>query len=426
MKRLLVSLLVISSIASAGFALSNAFFSDTETSVGNTFAAGKVDLLIGNDSYYNGNVSGVTSFPLGNLSENTLFFNFDDIKPSDWGEDTITLQVDDNNAWVCADLSLTANLENTCNEPELLDEPLCQSNDIGELGDAVNFAFWVDDGDNVYELNESLFASGSATQLLTQSTWALADSQSNIFPDRPLIGGQEYYIGKYWCFGQLTPVPQPQNNTNSPTTNSGFTCNGSTLDNSTQTDSLEASLTFRAVQSRNNPDFTCSDTDTLWMIGQEQINQTDNPVAEFNFTGLGQYPDPGNYTPSYTRNIILPFDPTADQQFPWNSDFSNGYARTILINFNYAGATTDALLTLRWSPGASGTERKQIYLNDNLIQSIGPITGTSSPDWWSNYPMRIDTATLTNLTPGNHQLRLEQTTGNGTVWDYIKLEKLYP
>jgi len=260
MKRLLVSLLVISSIASAGFALSNAFFSDTETSVGNTFAAGKVDLLIGNDSYYNSTFNDGTSFDLGNLSDNTLFFNFNDIKPSDLGEDTITLKVDDNDAWVCADLSLTANLENTCNEPELVDEPACLLDDTGELGDAVNFAFWVDDGDNVYEDNETIFASGTAAQILTQTTWALADSQSNIFPDRPLIGGQEYNIGKAWCFGDLTPEAQPQNDENHPTTHPGFTCDGSTLDNSTQTDSLEASISFFAVQSRNNPDFLCSGT----------------------------------------------------------------------------------------------------------------------------------------------------------------------
>ena len=32
-----------------------AFFSDTETSQGNTFTAGAIDLLVDNESYYNGN-----------------------------------------------------------------------------------------------------------------------------------------------------------------------------------------------------------------------------------------------------------------------------------------------------------------------------------------------------------------------------------
>ena len=32
-----------------------AFFSDTESSTGNVFAAGSLDLLIDNESYYNGN-----------------------------------------------------------------------------------------------------------------------------------------------------------------------------------------------------------------------------------------------------------------------------------------------------------------------------------------------------------------------------------
>ena len=56
-----------------------AFFNDRETSTGNTFAAGAVDLKIGNESYYNGAVSTSTSWSLANLTIEK-FFDFPDLK----------------------------------------------------------------------------------------------------------------------------------------------------------------------------------------------------------------------------------------------------------------------------------------------------------------------------------------------------------
>ena len=55
-----------------------AFFSDTETSTGNTFAAGAIDLGIDNESYYNGVFNADTSWDLSDLTDQ-LFFDFQDI-----------------------------------------------------------------------------------------------------------------------------------------------------------------------------------------------------------------------------------------------------------------------------------------------------------------------------------------------------------
>ena len=88
-----------------------AFLSDTETSTGNVFTAGAIDLEVDNESYYNQNVCvenpnggsnepywiwqgnspypvpGTpcsTSFEPSNL-DGLLFFNFRDLKPDDEG-----------------------------------------------------------------------------------------------------------------------------------------------------------------------------------------------------------------------------------------------------------------------------------------------------------------------------------------------------
>ena len=270
MKRLSISLLVIAVLVVATLQLSSAFFSDTETSQNNVLAAGAIDLKIDNTSYYNGQASPDTTWSLDDLDgKNHLFLNFNDIKPSDWGEDTISVHVNDNEAWSCVDIALTSNDDNTSTEPELEDGDLPEDTNNsfdGELAQNVNFIFWVDDGDNVLETNEysnNLIASGSAQTILDGAHWTLADSAKNIVGGsvgEGLLSAQTYHIGKAWCFGALTPNPLAEGQGVNPTVNSGILCNGANLNNITQTDKLTADFTFRAEQHRNNPNFRCDGT----------------------------------------------------------------------------------------------------------------------------------------------------------------------
>jgi hypothetical protein len=268
MKRLLVSILTIGIVSLVAFEWSRAFFSDTETSAANTFQAGAIDLKVGNESYYNGQVSEITSFEAKDLVIEK-FFNFTDIKPNDWGEDTIELVVQTNDAWACVEIEMTHNDDFSCTEPEEIDDVLC--NEVegnlfdGELADQVEFVFWNDDGDNVLEEGENILAGGKVSEILTNNKWqgVLADANEHNLggvDGQPMKGMQSYFIGKGWCFGTLTPLPLSQdgvNNTRSPLTDSGFLCDGTQLNNSAQTDILMADVRFTAVQARNNPDFVC-------------------------------------------------------------------------------------------------------------------------------------------------------------------------
>jgi predicted ribosomally synthesized peptide with SipW-like signal peptide len=266
MKKILPSLLVSLVIALGAIRATSAFFSDTESSTGNVLQAGKVDLKIDNTSYYNHLLNQGTSWSLNDLTDK-LFFNFTDLKPSDIGEDTISLHVDNNNAWACMKVNLTRNADNTCTEPELIDDPTCTNpgEGQGELAQALHFTFWVDDGDNILETGETVFKEGTAQALFDDSNWTLADSSSNLFePSGPLLGSKTYYIGKAWCFGTLSESPLPQDGfgaggPNSPAnTTGGVTCDGTSLNNATQTDIVMGDISFTAEQSRNNPNFLCN------------------------------------------------------------------------------------------------------------------------------------------------------------------------
>lgn len=279
-----------------------AFFSDTETSTGNTFTAGAIDLGIDNESYYNGAFNQGTSWELdfdvdpqtnpGGLPH--LFFNFNDLKPGDYGEDTISLHVNNNEAWACVDVSLTKDDDVDCTEPEndvdaengACDDPDSPLDlDDGELADAVEFLWWADDGDNVLEEQENVINSGVVLGALSvggsPATVPLASPSGGVLSSSPLTGAQTYYIGKAWCFGDIAADPDDQDgvgnvktpagdnagtgiNGNDPNgtagepVDGGFSCSGaSSAGNETQTDSLMADISFRVEQSRNNPNFYC-------------------------------------------------------------------------------------------------------------------------------------------------------------------------
>lgn len=284
-KKIIVSLSVIGLVAAIAIGGTIAYFSDTETSAGNLFAAGSIDLEIDNHCFYNGDECYCTdpqdpqtctwqtgpnagqlctcTWGLTNL-DGELFFNFTDLKPGDWGEDTVSLHVYNNDAWACVTFDNMVDDDNGCTEPEEEDGDSTCGDDEGELSQYLYFFFWADmcfepeianPGDNVFQpwCEEPLMA-GWANEILPGTTYTLAaPGYDNVFTgvmDEPLTGSDDYYIGKVWCFGELDWIPGGP-------MGAIFTCDGEPVDNIPQTDSLEADIIFYAEQSRNNPNFTC-------------------------------------------------------------------------------------------------------------------------------------------------------------------------
>ena len=270
MKKILLGLLVTGTVGAVALAATSSFFSDTETSTGNVLQAGSIDLIIDNHSYIDQTGNGLvenagTTWRATDLT-NQLFFNFTDLKPGDLGEDTISLHVDSNPAWVCADISLTANSDETCTEPENAavdgENGACVVETNGQNGDlaqALNFIFWKDDGDNVLEDGETVLTQGPASGILDGAHWALFDSSTG----SPTDPEQVYWIGKAWCFGTLSENRVAQDTLGGQPTNgpdvrgAGVTCDGAPVNNVAQTDLLRADVTFRAVQQRHNDPFYC-------------------------------------------------------------------------------------------------------------------------------------------------------------------------
>jgi predicted ribosomally synthesized peptide with SipW-like signal peptide len=271
-KKIIISLSVIAAVAAVVIGGTISYFSDTETSTGNTFTAGSIDLKVDSTQHYNNAVcvnnawalepnktADTPQYPvIGSACDGTWvaadlgaqkFFNFADIKPGDSGENTISLNVTNNDAWACADVNVTKNADVTSTEPELAAGDTLAvpgSTTDGELAQNVYFTAWADDGDNIWEANEPLLFtnhSGPASDVLGGKTYTIADSTTGA-----MTGGSTKYIGLAWCAGTQTVNETAHT----------ITCNGATMGNNAQTDMMEASIAFRVEQSRNNAGFTCA------------------------------------------------------------------------------------------------------------------------------------------------------------------------
>ncbi len=217
-KSILISLSVIAAVAAIAVGGTIAYFSDTETSTGNTFTAGSLDLIV--------DINSVVQNPLSGP-----IFEEPDMKPGDSGERTISITVDDNPACGFVNFNLTSDLDNSCTEPELVDEPACAQNPLGELNDNVVWTIWsdmavanprilecveVEPGDNIYspECGDVQLTTGS---LVANKSWSIGEL--------PITPNQQYY-GIAW---QLPGA----------------------VNNIVQSDSFTADMIINALQKRN-------------------------------------------------------------------------------------------------------------------------------------------------------------------------------
>lgn len=171
------------------------------------------------------------------LQEGDVFWNFTDVKPADWGKNTISLHVYSNDAYVCLMPKNVKDDENTVLKPETLagDNAL---NGIpnGELSSELEFFMWQDnDADNTYDLGEPILVpAGTAFKDIASTQLALSSPA-------PVT-----LVGVQWCAGDQALA------------GANVTCDGNGMGNIAQTDKTIADFVAYAVQKRNNPNFSCA------------------------------------------------------------------------------------------------------------------------------------------------------------------------
>ena len=259
MKKIIISGSVVVAVAALVTGATIAFFNDTETSTGNIFTAGSIDLTV--DSFgatYNGvNVPGQQTWFAEDLT-NQKFFTFDDIKPGDHGTRHISLHADDNPAWACLLVTNKEDEENDLNDAE--EDAGDNTENKGELSKYISVFGWQDDNSNgVYDPNNNekpLKIQGDPDFDLLSFfdvfyDLDIADSQSGTDPLPPTGSAATRNIGIAWCVGTQTVDHDT----------GAISCDGSGVQDDAQTDEFSADVVLYAEQVRNNPNFKCADVD---------------------------------------------------------------------------------------------------------------------------------------------------------------------
>lgn len=232
-----------------------AFFSDIETSNGNTFTAGSIDLSVGSNFTSLANGSG--SVALTNDVNGAVLYTFTDLKPGDSGEGAFPLSVSSNEAYACARSTIDSMPDNGINEPEGEAGDITDGADAGELQNFLQFAIYADqNSNNQYDLGEPLNvnqfggdSNGFTAAEISAAGWIpVADptAPNTWLTIASLTPSTTYNAGFMYCFGNF---------------DSDGDCNlvANPSDNLAQTDGVGGSIEFMAVQTRNNGVFSCSE-----------------------------------------------------------------------------------------------------------------------------------------------------------------------
>lgn len=229
MKKILISLSIILVVASFTIGVTSAYIFRPKFVIGPSCeidCGGGLDLKI--------DIDGVIYNPL-----NRPIFQVKDMKPGDWGEETLSFHVN-KNACGFVFIDLRQDRENGCNEPEKSVDYTCGNpgRRQGELNDEVRWVIWKDEGsvagwqcgntshcssdsqegDNVLNGIETVLLSGTL-------------NMDKIFGLGDLIASQVSYYGIQWCFGDW---------------GQNWSCQGQALGNETQTDSFRANMIIKA------------------------------------------------------------------------------------------------------------------------------------------------------------------------------------
>jgi predicted ribosomally synthesized peptide with SipW-like signal peptide len=273
-RRIIGSIIFILALGLGLFTVTRSLFSDTETSTGNTFTAGKFNLEVGSQCTYNGEVQASCNWLTPKDLTGDLFFNFADIKPGDYGENTLKLKVDNNDAWICAQVANLVSNDNGCDAPENLVDQTCGPNQ-GELQDNLLLTVWKDaDCDNQIDVtNAGQCVSNNPSFEADCHTLTNAEICNTVTPP-----GEPNNLLCHWVSGEPTedviladqparggiwPIADASTGSGPLTRNQAYCLGVSwkvplTTTNIIQTDSLAGDIEFTAIQARHQANFTCA------------------------------------------------------------------------------------------------------------------------------------------------------------------------
>jgi len=169
--------------------------------------------------------------------------------------------------------------------------------------------------------------------------------------------------------------------------------------------------------------------ETVWQIGDVETDACDGGLLT-NYADEFNWGDPAgpctagptlDVRPDYTTPFVVGTTPTGE--FPYNSNYVRGYATDFDVHWD-GELPFGGELIVSWSPGASASEKKVV--SDGFPTWTLTAIGAPKPGegWFlDTYPLVKDSNSVDPVASGTHTINFLHTQGDGTFWDWIRLER---
>ena len=164
-------------------------------------------------------------------------------------------------------------------------------------------------------------------------------------------------------------------------------------------------------------------TETVWQIGYVETVDSGTGQLTCYFDEFNHQPDDPLWPPFPVFADPFVVETSSFNEFPFNSNFRRGYATDFDVEWDGA-LPFGGELTISWSPGKSAYETKIITSLDNSETETFNEWGSTDPTGWRGYPLVESVMSLENpIGPGTHYFRFQHMSGDGTYWDWVRLDK---
>ena len=173
--------------------------------------------------------------------------------------------------------------------------------------------------------------------------------------------------------------------------------------------------------------------ETVWQIGDVETYECANGIQLTNYADEFNWGDPADpctmgptlsvEKPDFANPFVVGVN--TDDVFPFNSNTIANYATDFNVQWN-GELPFGGILTISWSPGNSADEKKEISgdgISGTEVFTSKGIKDTGQGWFMDQYLLVENKIILGTLGADTHEINFKHTKGDGTFWDWIRLER---
>jgi predicted ribosomally synthesized peptide with SipW-like signal peptide len=380
MKKIVLGIAGIAVVGLTGFAATQAYFSNTQTSKANSFTAGTLSMQIAETNSTPGNSVGNTTF--ADWHTNKTLFSYSNLIPGDTGTADWALKPTQN-AWACIKPTVTGNSK--------------------DVSSHIEVAYWNDKTPNG-EYNPGAGEKINSFELANNQYYPLEDTSGKVGSTGVSSDGS-YRVGYDYCFGSF----KRHSNGSLYIKNNEPVCNGASVTNAQQGGHATGKFAFYAEQKANNASFTCSSLNNTTTV----VTQSDLATSKASAGNKWFFYQDGS-SEGIDNNLGLfvtgPGNPPAGTGSAQISNPSGIHDRPNLATYQFGGVALADITNLSFSLYDQPDNGFASYLGFNV--------DFSGSDTWQHRLIYVPENNGYDANSGSGQWKTYNAANSNAVWEW--------